>query len=86
MIDLRTETPVTLAQASRLWASGRDGRPAHPSAVFRWIVRGVRGHKLDAVRLGGKTFTTAEALQRFAAALGGGVALGDKSCTRPLAS
>ncbi len=66
MIDIATETLLTPAQAARLRPGIRRGRPTHPSTVFRWIARGVRGHRLEAVRLGGHLFTSVEALQRFA--------------------
>lgn len=66
MIDISTERLVTLAQAARIRPPGRRGRPTHPSTVYRWISRGVKGQKLEAVRLGGTLYTSAEALQRFA--------------------
>jgi hypothetical protein len=66
MIDLSSETLLTLAQAARLRPPGRRGRPTHVSTIYRWIARGVRGHKLQAIRLGGALFTSREALQRFA--------------------
>lgn len=66
MIDIRNETLLSPAQAARLRPPTRSGKPTHPSTVFRWIARGVRGHRLEAVRLGGHLFTSVEALQRFA--------------------
>jgi hypothetical protein len=44
----------------------RKGKPLNCSTVFRWIVKGVRGIRLEAARLGGQWFTSREALQRFA--------------------
>jgi len=66
MIDMKCETLVTLAAAARLRPPGRNGRPTHPSTIFRWTTRGVRGCRLEAVRLGAATYTSVEALQRFA--------------------
>jgi hypothetical protein len=66
MIDINTEHLLTLAQAARLRPAGRQGRPTHPSTVYRWISRGLRGHRLESIRLGGTLYTSREALQRFA--------------------
>ncbi|HSS63746.1 MAG TPA: DUF1580 domain-containing protein, partial [Gammaproteobacteria bacterium] len=48
----------------------RNGRRLHISAVYRWMSRGVRGIILESVRLGGTAYTSCEALQRFADAVG----------------
>lgn len=68
MLDLQRERPLTLAEAART-LPGRRGRPVSQAAVYRWCVRGVRGVKLESVRVGGQLFTTAEALARFLEAL-----------------
>src|SRR5262245_33811722 len=70
-IDLRTETLMGLPQAARSIPSGRGNRPVNPRTLFRWISTGVKlpsGQvlRLEAVRLGGRWLTSAEALQRFA--------------------
>ena len=76
MIDISTEQLLTHPQAARVRPHGRLGRPTHPSTVYRWISRGVRGVagvvKLEGVRLGGSWYTSREALQRFAEALTNG--------------
>jgi hypothetical protein len=66
VIDINSETLLTLTQAARLRPSARGGRPTHQSSVYRWISRGLRGHKLEAVRVGGTLYTSREALQRWA--------------------
>jgi hypothetical protein len=66
MIDINAETLLTLTQAARLRPASRNGRATHKSSVYRWIARGLRGHKLEAVRLGGTLYTSREALQRWA--------------------
>lgn len=45
--------------------------PGHPdlSQVYRWAMRGLRGVKLEFIRIGGRRFTSKEALNRFYAAL-----------------
>lgn len=45
------------------------GRRVHLSTALRWVTRGVRGVRLEAVRLGGRWVTSLEALDRFAARL-----------------
>jgi hypothetical protein len=66
VIDLSREELLTLAQAGRVRPPGRKGRPLHPSTIYRWISRGLRGVRLEAIRLGGTLYTSREALQRFA--------------------
>lgn len=40
------------------------GRP-NPSTIIRWIIRGVRGRRLEAVRVGGRYFIDPADLERF---------------------
>ena len=35
------------------------------STIWRWVLRGVRGHKLESALIGGQRFTSIEALERF---------------------
>ncbi len=60
MIDLSTEDVMPLKEAAPI----TPGRP-HVATLFRWASRGVGGVKLEVVRVGGKTCTSREALQRF---------------------
>jgi hypothetical protein len=71
MIDIHNENLINLRTAAKLRPCGRKGRPTHVSTVHRWIQRGVRGIRLEAVRIGGSLFTSREALQRFAERLTG---------------
>lgn len=66
MIDVFNEHLVPIRDVPRLLPPQRTGRPVHLSAVYRWIGRGLRGVRLEAVKVGGSTYTSAEALQRFA--------------------
>src|SRR5262249_43174682 len=71
VIDLKTETPVSLSQAARLLPPGRRGRPVTLSCVLRWVLDGVRlpsgdTVRLEAIRLGGRWLTSVEAMERFA--------------------
>ncbi len=69
MIDLSSEPLITLAEAARLRPLGRNGRATHVATIYRWISRGIRGIRLEALRVGGALFTSREAVQRFAEAL-----------------
>jgi hypothetical protein len=59
-IDIETEWLLSLSEA----AKELPGRP-HISTLHRWRLRGVRGVKLDTVLVGGRRFTSREALVRF---------------------
>jgi Protein of unknown function (DUF1580) len=72
--SLTSETLLSLTQAARRLPPGRRGRPVSISCVLRWLLDGVPGPdgrriRLEAVRLGGRWVTSAEAIQRFAEAL-----------------
>jgi hypothetical protein len=40
----------------------------HPSTMWRWCLRGVRGIRLESWVVGGRRYTTADAIARFIAA------------------
>jgi hypothetical protein len=74
MIDLTTESPLSLNQAARLLPAGRRNRPVSLGCVLRWVLHGAKAPsgelvRLDALRLGGRWITSRQALQRFAEAL-----------------
>jgi hypothetical protein len=66
MIDLKSESLLTLGQAAQRLPRRRRGRPVNISTVFRWIAHGIRGVRLEGIRVGGAIHTSEEALQRFA--------------------
>ena len=66
MIDINSENLLTMAEAAALL----PGRPSL-CCLWRWRVRGIRGRKLECVVLGGKPYTSREALARFARHQGG---------------
>jgi hypothetical protein len=72
--DFAAETPLTLAAAARRLPPVRRAKPVHPATVLRWVLRGLlapdgRRVRLAARRVGGSWCTTAEAVERFLAAL-----------------
>ena len=60
MIDLSKESLLTVKDA-------RKELPGRPSinTIYRWFWKGVRGIKLESVRVGGRVFTSKEACCRF---------------------
>ena len=61
MIDTSTETLLLPAQA----AQAAPSRP-HAATIVRWMLTGVAGGlKLESVKVGGRRYTSREALERF---------------------
>jgi len=69
MRDLSKETIIPLCKAAKLLPSARCPHGVHVATLHRWIRRGVRGVRLERIRIGGTTCTTEQALGRFFAAL-----------------
>ena len=59
-IDILNEDIVSMTEARQFLRT----RP-HPSTIWRWYKRGVRGVKLETAVLGGRRVTSKEAIQRF---------------------
>ena len=66
MIDLTRENLIPLREVPQYLPRRNSGRRVHVSAVYRWAARGLKGTRLETVRIGGTTYTSEEALQRFA--------------------
>lgn len=62
-IDTETEILLTLTEAAKTL----PGRPS-VTTLWRWRTRGVRGVRLDTCAVGGRRYTSREAIQRFIAA------------------
>jgi hypothetical protein len=62
MIDIGSETLISLKDAAARIPSSRAGRPTHPATILRLI----QERKLEGIRLGGRWLTSIEALQRYA--------------------
>jgi len=65
MIDIANEHLIPVRDVPRRLPRRPNGKTVHISAVYRWIQRGVRGVRLEAIRIGGTAYTSEEALQRF---------------------
>jgi hypothetical protein len=68
VIDLGTEEVLSLSEAARALPSVH-GKRLHPSTLWRWARKGIRGVRLDYARLGRSIVTTRAALADFATRL-----------------
>jgi hypothetical protein len=68
MIDLNKEQLIRLSEVPKILPKRQDGKRVHISAIYRWAQRGVKGVRLETLKIGGTTYTSREALQRFASA------------------
>ena len=66
MIDLSTEHLIAIRDVPKILPPRANGKVIHISAVYRWLLRGVRGIRLESIAIGGTTYTSTEAVQRFA--------------------
>jgi hypothetical protein len=66
VIDIGNEQLISLREVPKLLPARDNGKRVHISAVYRWAQRGLHGNRLEVVRIGGTTYTSREALQRFA--------------------
>lgn len=71
MIDITNEELIQLSKVPQHMPKRANGKKIHVSAVYRWINRGLRGVRLEVIRIGGTSYTSKEALQRFAERLTG---------------
>lgn len=81
MIDLSAETPIPLREAGQQ----APGSP-HQSTLNRWWRRGVRGVRLETFLVGGKRFTTRDAMLRFFEATTAASLSGEVGKTKPASS
>lgn len=68
-IDFEQEVLITLAAAARKVPGRVPGKPVHTATLARWATRGVNGRQLETLKIGGRLFTSVEALSRFVSAL-----------------
>jgi len=66
MIDLGTERLIPLREVGDFVPSARPGKRLNVATVWRWATSGARGRVLETVKIGGSTFTSIEAVERFA--------------------
>jgi hypothetical protein len=70
VIDTTTEHLISLNEvAAYLPSRNGPGKKLALSTIQRWISPGMYGVALESVKIGGGTYTSREAVQRFAEAL-----------------
>lgn len=72
MLDLQAEHVVNLSDATRHLPKRPGGKKPHVATLYRWATRGLRGIRLETIRVGGTLCTSLEALQRFCERLSDG--------------
>ena len=70
-IDVANDALLPIASVVGLIPSSRPGKKLHPATIHRWILRGVRGHRLAASKIGATWYTSRAALADFIEALNG---------------
>jgi hypothetical protein len=65
MIDIATETLISLSDVPPRIPAKRSGKRVHLASVYRWASSGCRGIVLETLQVGGVRCTSVEALQRF---------------------
>ena len=64
-INITEEDLVTFKELARSLPRRRENRPVHYATIHRWRSRGLKGIRLEAVRVGGAWHTSWEAFRRF---------------------
>lgn len=64
-IPLDPATFILLSEVPHLLPVRPNGRKVHVSAVYRWACKGVRGVRLQTVRIAGVLYTSHEAVEDF---------------------
>jgi hypothetical protein len=80
-INLSRETPVSYRDAIRRILPTKEGKGLHIGTLHRWRIQGLRGTRLESIKIGGQWYTSLEALQRFFDAVSHGGHAGETSST-----
>ena len=64
MINTESESLLSLSEAARA-CPAVDGKKPHCSTLWRWMQKGVRGVRLEHVKIGRRIVTTRPALEVF---------------------
>ena len=67
--DITRECVLSFAEAAKQLPLRRGGRRVHVATLYRWASAGLRGVRLETLRVGGTLCTSLKALQRFFDAL-----------------
>ena len=64
-INVFKEQLITFAELAKSLPRRRGDRPVHLATIHRWRSRGLKGIRLEGVRVGGAWHTSREAFRRF---------------------
>lgn len=64
-IDILREQLITFAELARSLPRRRSDRSVHLATIHRWRSRGLKGIRLEGVRVGAAWHTSREAFRRF---------------------
>jgi Protein of unknown function (DUF1580) len=64
-LDVNVEKLMTFRELTKRIPHRRSNRPLALSTIHRWRANGIRGVRLDAIRIGGSWLTSEEAFARF---------------------
>lgn len=63
-MNIQQENMLSMTQASA-WCEENLGNRVNRSTIHRWRTSGARGVKLETILIGGRRYTSSEAMQRF---------------------
>src|SRR5262245_1159791 len=69
IVDFSAENLIPLSELAKRLPRRRRGRPVSPSTPHRWRYPGLRGIRLECIRVGGSWCTTMSAFREFCARL-----------------
>ena len=68
-LQILSEDVITLPEVAKEVPRSSEQKPLHYSTVFRWVHKGVRGHKLATVKVGHVHVTSRQRLHAFLKAI-----------------
>jgi hypothetical protein len=71
VIDRRCERLIAIGQVPEQCQLRSDGTAPNRETVARWARQGCRGLRLESVMIGGRCYTSVEAVERFIQNLSG---------------
>ena len=66
MIDITTENLMAMSAVPKYLPRRSNNKPVHVATVYRWALKGLDGTKLETIKVGSTTYTSTQAVQRFA--------------------
>ena len=64
-INILTEDLLTLKQAAKAVPRPKGRKPVHYATIYRWVNTGVRGTKLETIKIGQQYMTSVQRIHAF---------------------